>query len=314
MPPNNSASGAVEIIANNGNAILLSQESDTVASMMSNKDWGDFSALLRQLYDHDPYRFYRRTDKEFFDIINARLSIILCGTPDQVPTLIASRKNGLLSRFLFYIFDDTIRFRNPFLKKENVDSIIEEYAIYMQDLHNKLRDGYEKEFRFTTEQETQFFNAFDDWHQEFNQFFGNETDDVIFRLGRAFFRIAMTLSVLRDHSEDIIYCKDIDFHITLDLIGTLKHHSIAVLNLMPQSEELEKENHIHLQFYNSLPNKFDTKTARKVGVANEISRRQVFRYLNDLIEEKKLKKIKLGLYQKAPGISDTGTSDTPENG
>ncbi|PCJ26759.1 MAG: hypothetical protein COA97_05035 [Flavobacteriales bacterium] len=121
----------------------------------------------------------------------------------------------------------------------------------------------------------------------------------------------MTLSILRDHSEDVIYCKDIDFHITLDLIDTLKHHSLAVLSLMPQQEEAEKETKSSQQFYAFLPDKFDASTATKIGKANEISRRQVFRYLNELVEEKKLKKIKMGTYQKVSGMTDTGTSDTP---
>jgi len=311
IPPDNSASGAVEIIANNLNAVLLSQEADTLSRILANSEWGDWSPLLRQIYDHDPYRFYRRTNNEFINIPRARLSVVLCGTPDQVPKLIADRKNGLISRFIFYCFEDTTRFRNPFLKKRDVKTIIEEYAIYLQKLRKKLKGGYEKEFRFTPEQENQFFHAFDDWHQEVTQFVGNDTDDIIFRLGIAFFRITMTLSILRDHSEDVIYCKDIDFHITLDLIDTLKHHSLAVLSLMPQQEEAEKETKSSQQFYAFLPDKFDASTATKIGKANEISRRQVFRYLNELVEEKKLKKIKMGTYQKVSGMTDTGTSDTP---
>lgn len=310
IPPDNSASGAVEIIANNLNAVLLSQEADTLSRILANSEWGDWSPLLRQIYDHDPYRFYRRTNNEFINIPRARLSVVLCGTPDQVPKLIADRKNGLISRFIFYCFEDTTRFRNPFLKKRDTKIIIEEYAIYLQKLRQKLKGEYEKEFRFTPEQENQFFHAFDDWHQEVTQFVGNDTDDIVFRLGIAFFRIAMTLSVLRDHSKDVIYCKDIDFHITLDLINTLKHHSLAVLNLMPQQEETEKETNSIQQFYASLPDKFDANTATKIGKANEISRRQVFRYLNELVEEKKLKKIKMGVYQKVSGITGTGTSDT----
>ena len=44
----------------------------------------------------------RRKDREYLEIDNPRVSVVLAGTPEQIRHLIPDAENGLLSRFIFY--------------------------------------------------------------------------------------------------------------------------------------------------------------------------------------------------------------------
>ena len=44
----------------------------------------------------------RRKDREYLEIDNPRVTVVLAGTPEQIRHLIPDAENGLLSRFIFY--------------------------------------------------------------------------------------------------------------------------------------------------------------------------------------------------------------------
>src|SRR5690606_37890820 len=55
-------------------------------------------------FHHEPIAYTRKTDREFAEILSPQLSVVLSGTPSQVPNLIKSAEDGLFSRFLYYTF------------------------------------------------------------------------------------------------------------------------------------------------------------------------------------------------------------------
>ena len=78
-------------------------EADTLGVMMD-KEWANFSDSLRKAFHHETISYLRKTNNEHIQIENPRLSILLSGTKSQLHKLIPDVENGLLSRFIFYIY------------------------------------------------------------------------------------------------------------------------------------------------------------------------------------------------------------------
>ena len=107
IPANISKTGLAELLANNNNrAVIFETEADTLTDILK-QDYANYSDILRNAFHHETPSFYRRTDKEYQEIENPHLSVILSGTFDQLQALIPSPENGLFSRFLFYELEPT---------------------------------------------------------------------------------------------------------------------------------------------------------------------------------------------------------------
>lgn len=99
---NNTGTGILQnIIDSDGTGIIFETEADTVTTAIGG-DYGHWSDLLRNAYDHAPLSFNRRMDNEYRECDASYLSMVLSGTPGQVAPLIPSGENGLFSRQVFY--------------------------------------------------------------------------------------------------------------------------------------------------------------------------------------------------------------------
>jgi hypothetical protein len=58
--------------------------------------------VLRKVFDHDPLSYNRRVNKEYREMPQTWLTVVMSGTPGQVEPLIPSPENGLFSRQVFY--------------------------------------------------------------------------------------------------------------------------------------------------------------------------------------------------------------------
>ena len=86
---------------NDGIGLLFETEGDTLSQTLKSEH-GNYSDLLRKAFHHEMISMSRRKDREYVEIDNPRLSVVLAGTPEQVRRLIPDAENGLLSRFIFY--------------------------------------------------------------------------------------------------------------------------------------------------------------------------------------------------------------------
>ncbi len=306
LPPNISSTGAVEIMSSNISNILVAPEADTLSQSLS-KEWGNWSDLLRNAFHHEPYELFRITDNKKRVIRVPKLTVAISGTPDQLPNLIPSDKNGLFSRFIYYYYSDTSPFRNPFINKKDIREDLEPIALEILKIYKNLREKQKVKFQFTQQQEERFFELYDEWHQEIEAILGNGNDSVIFRLGLIFFRITMVLSILRNPNDNPIVCKDVDFDLTIEIIKVLKHHSIAVLDLLPEDDGTNGKRIANVEFYNQLPESFKTKEVVEMGKQIKLSRRTVYRLLDNYQKEGLITKVKLGLYEKVKNDTDDTT-------
>ena len=113
IPANSSSTAFIDILnASGGQGFMMDTEMD-ILSKIWKKDYGDYSDLFRQAYEHETFSKARRvgvrTTKSV--VINSpRLSVLLSGTPSQVKPLLGSGEDGLASRFLPYIISNVMPF------------------------------------------------------------------------------------------------------------------------------------------------------------------------------------------------------------
>lgn len=107
LPGNTTAAALQTALAeNDGRGIMCETEADTLTGALGT-DFGNFSDVLRKAFQHEPISLLRKTDRQHLDLARPALSIALTGTPGQLPRLMPSAEDGLVSRFLFYVFEQT---------------------------------------------------------------------------------------------------------------------------------------------------------------------------------------------------------------
>jgi hypothetical protein len=118
---NNSGTGIQEnIIDNGGDGFIIEPEADVLSSSIQ-AEYGQWSHLLRKAHDHEFLSYNRRKDHEYRECDLIRLTVLICGTPDQLTQLIPGAENGLFSRQLFYYMPPLDEFIDMF-PKENETS------------------------------------------------------------------------------------------------------------------------------------------------------------------------------------------------
>ena len=80
---------------------MMETEGDTLTNTLAS-DHGNYSDGLRKSFHNEPVSFLRRTNYEYVEVVNPKLSVLLSGTPGQVKKLIPDAENGLFSRFMYY--------------------------------------------------------------------------------------------------------------------------------------------------------------------------------------------------------------------
>ena len=107
LPGNTTAAALATALAeNDGRGTMCETETDTLSGALG-ADFGNFSDVLRKAFHHEPVSLLRKTDRQHLDLERPALSIALTGTPGQLPRLMPTAEDGLVSRFLFYTFEQT---------------------------------------------------------------------------------------------------------------------------------------------------------------------------------------------------------------
>jgi hypothetical protein len=239
IPANNSKSGIVENLHDNdGTGIIFETEGDSLAEALKT-DFGGFSDILRKAFHHEPISFYRRAGREFREIENPRLSVVLTSTYDQYQKLIPTIQNGLFSRFLHYRLSPCHDFKDVFDgNKRGYPEYFEGLGQTFLDIHTYLETLKEPiDFDLSPHQKDHFLTVFDDWKKEVGEFVSTDLDGTVNRLGLICFRLAMQLTALRNFEQaeypKAMLCADVDFENALRIVEVLKRHAIAVFYELP---------------------------------------------------------------------------------
>ena len=290
-----------QLYINDGEGVMIETEADTLNNALDN-DWGNYSYVLRQVYEFETVGKLRREEEEIVEIEKPRLSVILSGTKDQLLKLVPSPENGLFSRFIFVELPIMPKWRNPFERKLSFDSHYDTLSYKYLEYYNLTRS---KLFNFElTDQQIVRFNIYHSEKQDHdNVMLGLESVASVRRMAGMHFRLAMLLSTIRHldqgKSGHNVICEDIDFEISLKLIKWFSGHTKRLFNQLPKKvqhyPELKKEISI---FYDKLNEKFSFSEARAIAEDMGIAFSTMEGYLRKLLKIRLITRFKQGLYSK----------------
>lgn len=305
IPGNTSAAAFLGHLQSNKNGIFFETEADTIGNTFK-QDWGSFSDLLRKGYHHEPFSSSRKTDNEFIEIEQPKLSLVLSGTPKQIYGLINSAEDGLFSRITFYTYNggssgwkDVSPYANKVNHREYINGIGEELYIII----NTLLEYPKIEFQWTKDQWIFFADVQEEFQSKSIDEYGEEIISVVRRSGLMWYRIAMILSVLRQYhtisvSNNILTCMDVDFLNAYELMNTYKEHNLFMYSSLPKQSKANS-NSRGLVFLNALPNRFSRKEAVEIGETLGLSTKTVDNRLRQSLEQELLHSVKTGVYDKS---------------
>ena len=287
IPANNSATGFLEILGDSDKrGLIFETEGDTLAKAFKS-DYGDFSDGFRNAFQHEPISYYRRTDKEYVEIDRPCLSALLSGTPKQITTLIPNAENGLFSRFMFYVMNMKLIWKDVFASKtENgLDVHFEKLGNEFYSLYQTLQANPDVHFSLTPSQQLQFNQFFEKMQTLYVNIQEEEIISSVRRLGLIAYRIMMIFSALRimedGNIEQNIYCNDTDFQNTLDMITILVKHSSYVYSQIAQETYKPKPKHKKEQFLENLPYHFNRQTYVATALSLGITDKSAQRYIKE---------------------------------
>ena len=308
FPANISATGMYQMLGdNNGRGLIFETEGDTLANSFVS-DYGNFSDGFRKAFHHEPIAYHRRKNNEHVEVDEPQLSAALVGTPQQVVSLIPDAENGLFSRFILYVLESELKWKNVFPEDEKLmlnahfSALGREYHVfynYLKDIPDALR------FRFTQEQ-CDRFNAFFEARQlRIYRTWGDEMIATVRRMGLICFRMAMILSVLRMmETGDLVtppVCLDEDFETAISMSDVLLAHAERVFHTlfgkMPVADV--PAGPIKDLFFKKLPAEFGYNDFVAVARAIGLNERTAEGYINKAASAgKPIARVKKGLYRK----------------
>jgi len=303
--PGNTSSAALysRLLQSHNTGIMFETEADVLTETIK-QDWGGWSNIMRKAFHHETLSISRKGEDLLYNINKPRLSILLSGTPDQVPKLITSASNGLMSRFCFYLFNTEIEWRDPRPDPNKQDQ--ELFFTHLSQKVFEIKTTLDSDlylFQLTNEQYDLLNIYFKSVLSDVAKFDDNEAAATIKRLGLITFRIAMVLTVLRNMDKlDInrsLICNNDDFNIAIEMVKILLEHAKLMLEMMPQTETGLKG--ITNALYDALPNdiEFTTEMVNELGHAiAKIQPRQVFNHMQKLRSLGYIKHLKQGRYTK----------------
>jgi hypothetical protein len=282
IPANSSSSGFTELLSErSGSSLIFETEGDTLANIFKT-DYGNYSDVLRKGFHHETISQYRKTDKQYLNIKEPKLSVVISSTAGQLKRIISSAENGLFSRFMFTFTEPIDEFINVFEKKENnLTEVFRIAAERLQVIYAKLESGKGLEFSLTEEQEMNFVEFFNKSKSQLTNMFHEDLDASVNRMGLITFRIAMILTVIRNAEDTLgeqLVCSDEDFKTAIKLSEGLLVSANSAIKLLPSQAE-DSLSGSKLNLFRSLPNEFSTSVAKTHGKRYGLGDRTVDRFL-----------------------------------
>lgn len=329
VPGNCSSNALLQILKDNdGRGCIVETEMD-VLSQIWRHNYGDYSTLLRQAFEHETVSKARKTKTEaYLEVAHPCLSVLLSGTLGQLQPLLQSRENGLASRFLCYQASDIVPFDEETILKhdetaddDTTDRIFSRLAEQTTAMHDWLAEQeHDCEWQLRPEQAEALREH---WGGNYEFLLADlqlptTFDPVIKRLSVGLQRIGMILSMLRYFEEsvwpqlnegnrvalpEVLLCDDRDFRTLLTIADALTEHAIAVHQLLPANEaeyivvQTAALPEIVMELLHKLPEQFTTKDAVEAGAP--ATDRTVRNYLRLLLEAEYISRIRHGKYEKA---------------
>lgn len=305
IPGNSSSTSMYNLLNNNqGSGIMVETEADTVGNVLKS-EWGSFSELLRKAFEHERLTLSRITNDVLIEIEKPRMSVVLSGTPNQIFNIMTSAEDGLVSRFIYYYFEEEKKWISQ-RPVENEISLIDFFEAQSKTVHSMIEffEQNPTKFKFNTTQWDEHDSIFDKYYTQILNVYGNETQSIINRIGQIFFRVAMTLTAIRKFEgcliQELIDCHPDDFETARLLMETYIQHSLIVFKNLPSSSKnnFQKPLSNFEKVFDKLNPTFKRKEAVEIGETLDLSQRTIDEKLKEYVGKNLLSKPKAGTYEK----------------
>ncbi|MFV0589411.1 DUF3987 domain-containing protein, partial [Bacteroides reticulotermitis] len=278
---------------------------DTEAQTLSNAnhlDCGNFDNIICKCFEHENIdSSYKTNGMRPIYIRHPMLALFLTGTPGQLNGLLENTENGMASRIIYYTFREM-----PFWKEmgDNLISFEEHFKLLAQrvtQLYNFCLN-HPAMFHFSIKQWNKLNKLFAKLLTDVSLENNDDLQAVIKRYAFLVMRISMIQTRIRQfENNDIspdIYCSDVDFERSLQLVLCCYEHSRLLLSSMPSGTTKPLINpDINRNFFNELPECFTREDANQIGAKYNFNPRKISRLLNTYTGLK-IKKLTHGVYQK----------------
>jgi len=291
-----------------GKGILIDSESDLLSSSMDQKWGSSLSSMLRKIYEHEDVDV-GRADAEIL-IQNPAISMLLSGTPGQVPRLIPSKENGLFSRIIFYYFYSELEWDESIFDPDGhevLETTINEVGQHLFELYRFLNEKQEEcEFTWSAAQGKEMSNFFKSRLGKLREIYEERVDDVVFRLGSVATKLGIDFSALRDYDEHKkvstkLTCRSEDMELILHLIDIFIQHSFSVYENLISRDEKDKMTKTEariIMHYEIMPTAFKREELLKIEHFAKMKLRTLDNHLKRLVDMGYLSSDGAGNYEK----------------
>lgn len=282
-------------------SIIFDTEAQTL-STANHLDCGNFDDMLRKAFEHENIdSLFKANGIKPIYIRHPKLAMFLTGTPGQLDGLLGSSENGLVSRILGYTYrlsprwkemgDDSVSLEESF--KPLAHRVFELYQFCLN--HPVL-------FHLNRAQWDRLNRTFADLLSTVALEGNDDLQAVVKRYAFLVMRISMIQARIRQFethnlSPDI-YCEDVDFERSLQIVLCCYEHSRLLLSSMPSPTVRPLKNPDSIRnFIRDLPDTFTTEEANLIGANHQFNTRKVCRLLKSL-NGLNINKISHGRYTK----------------
>ena len=303
IPANSSSAMVIKHLQeSDGVGVICETEADTLGNVLK-QDWGGFSDLLRKAFHFESISYSRKSNDEYIEIREPRLSVVLSGTPGQIFKLIPSAEDGLYSRFCFYAFNSGLNWRDVSVSnKQDLKSFFEEKSEKVLTMIEFWKEHPEK-FSLSKSQWKDLNQHFEKLLIQTGAFERWEALSIVKRMALILFRIAMLLTAIRrfenDDWESELICQEEDYQIAKSLVEVYRVHGFFLFGMLGKAKGINYQQlpNRKKQFYENLPERFKRKEAIEIGKALGSSRATIDRWLKQMTKDY-LEQSEYGLYQK----------------
>lgn len=292
IPGNTTSSKLMQQLAENGDSqvgLIFETETDALANMLGSTHGIDNSMMLRKVYHHEAISQMRKTKDEHFVVSRPKLSIIISGTPSQIPNLFANNNDGLFSRFMLVSGTSPIVWKDVKPVKGSIPLSAqfkalgnEFYALWKHHCNQKTLN-----IVFSDHQWSIINNQGDYFQAICLEEGGENAVSIARRHMNMLTRIASILTATRHYESrsesDTIQCNMTDFNIALGLITYSFDQALALFCKLPG--EVHRYPKRAMELYSKLPDiVFSTNQIKPIIDEMKVSVRTIERYIKELKE------------------------------
>lgn len=292
IPGNTTSSKLMQQLAENGESqvgLIFETETDALANMLGSTHGLDNSMMLRKIFHHEPISQMRKTKDEHFIVSRPKLSIIVSGTPSQIPKLFSSNSDGLFSRFMI------VSGTSPIIWKD-VKPVEGSLPLSLQ--FKSLGDNFYSLWKHHSHHKP-FNIVFSDYQWEKINKQGEYLQTICLEQGgenavsiarrhmNMLTRIASILTATRHYESGStsgeLQCNMTDFDIAFGLTSYSFHQALVLFSKLPG--EVHKKPKRTMELYQKLPDEvFSVHQIKPIVDEMNVCVRTIQRYINELKE------------------------------